>query len=34
LKFFSTLKGLPARHKPYLGAVGIFGMAIFRTACS
>ncbi|MGE4013994.1 MAG: MFS transporter, partial [Alphaproteobacteria bacterium] len=29
LKFFSTLKGLPARFKRYLGAVGIFGMGDF-----
>ena len=29
LKFFSTLKGLPARFKRYLGAVGIFGIGDF-----
>ena len=29
LKFFSTLRGLPARFKRYLGAVGIFGAGDF-----
>lgn len=29
LKFFSTLRGLPARFKRYLGAVGIFGIGDF-----
>ena len=29
LKFFSTLKGLPARFKRYLAAVGIFGIGDF-----
>jgi len=29
LKFFSTLKDLPARFKRYLGAVGIFGIGDF-----
>jgi hypothetical protein len=32
LKFLSTLKGLPARFKRYLGAVGCFGMGEFCTA--
>lgn len=29
LKFFSTLRGLPARFKRYLGAVGVFGLGDF-----
>jgi MFS family permease len=29
LKFFSTLRGLPARFKRYLGAVGLFGIGDF-----
>ncbi|HBB0978397.1 TPA: MFS transporter [Escherichia coli] len=29
LKFFSSLRGLPARFKRYLGAVGIFGIGDF-----
>ena len=29
LKFFSTLRGLPARFKRYLGAVGMFGLGDF-----
>lgn len=29
LKFFSTVRGLPARFKRYLGAVGIFGVGDF-----
>ena len=29
LKFFSTLRGLPARFKRYLGAVGLFGSGDF-----
>lgn len=29
LKFFSSLRGLPARFKRYLGAVGIFGVGDF-----
>jgi len=29
LKFFSTLRGLPARFKRYLGAIGLFGIGDF-----
>ena len=29
LKFFSALRGLPARFKRYLGAVGLFGIGDF-----
>lgn len=29
LKFFGTLRGLPARFKRYLGAVGVFGLGDF-----
>jgi MFS family permease len=29
LKFFSTLRGMPARFKRYLGAVGLFGIGDF-----
>jgi MFS family permease len=29
LRFFSTLRGLPARFKRYLGAVGLFGLGDF-----
>lgn len=32
LKFFGTLRGLPARFKRYLGAVGLFGIGDFSHA--